>query len=100
MDYSKGLPEKLKALDFLWERYPELREVLTFVEVAVPSRTDIAAYDELTHKGERLAGEANERYGTPPRRPLHLVAPARPAARLPVPCRAAESRLPRAVELG
>jgi trehalose 6-phosphate synthase/phosphatase len=35
MDYSKGLPEKLKALDLLWERYPEFRERFTFVQVAV-----------------------------------------------------------------
>ncbi|MDX1675104.1 MAG: trehalose-6-phosphate synthase, partial [Longimicrobiales bacterium] len=50
LDYSKGLPEKLKALDFLWERYPEFRGRLTFVQVAVPSRTDIEAYDALNQK--------------------------------------------------
>jgi trehalose 6-phosphate synthase len=73
MDYSKGLPEKLKALDFLWEWYPEFRERLTFVQVAVPSRTDIAAYDELTHKVERLVWELNDRYGTSHWRPVHLI---------------------------
>src|SRR5688500_11954253 len=48
MDYSKGLEEKLKALDFLWDRQPEWRERFTFVQVAVPSRTDIDAYDQLS----------------------------------------------------
>lgn len=73
MDYSKGLPEKLKALDLLWERYPEFRERFTFVQVAVPSRTDIEAYDDLTHKVERLTWEINDRYGTAEWRPIHLI---------------------------
>ncbi|HEX7051434.1 MAG TPA: trehalose-6-phosphate synthase [Longimicrobiales bacterium] len=73
MDYSKGLPEKLKALDLLWGRYPEFRERFTFVQVAVPSRTDIEAYDELTHKVERLVWEINDRFGTAQWRPVHLI---------------------------
>ena len=73
MDYSKGLPERLKALDLLWERYPEFRERFTFVQVAVPSRTDIDAYDELTHKVERLVWQINDRYGTRRWRPVHLI---------------------------
>lgn len=90
MDYSKGLPQKLKALDFLWERYPEFRERLTFVQVAVPSRTDIVAYDELTHKVERLVWELNDRYGTSRWRPVHLVKRSLPAERLTVLYRAAD----------
>lgn len=90
MDYSKGLPEKLKALDFLWERYPEFRERLTFVQVAVPSRSDIDAYDELTHKVERLAWEINDRYGTPRWRPVHLIKRSLSAERLAVLYRAAD----------
>jgi trehalose 6-phosphate synthase len=90
MDYSKGLPEKLKALDFLWERYPEFRERLTFVQVAVPSRTDIAAYDELTHKVERLVWEINDRYGTSRWRPVHLIKRSLSVERLTVLYRAAD----------
>lgn len=90
MDYSKGLPEKLKALDFLWERYPEFRERLTFVQVAVPSRTDIAAYDELTHKVERLVWDINDRYGTSRWRPVHLIKRSLSVDRLTVLYRAAD----------
>ena len=82
MDYSKGLPEKLKALDFLWERYPEFRGRFTFVQVAVPSRTDIEAYDELTQKVERLAWEINDRYATADWQPVHLIKQSLPADRL------------------
>ena len=90
MDYSKGLPEKLKALDFLWERYPEYRGTFTFVQVGVPSRTDIEAYDELTQKVERLVWEINDRYGTPDWQPVHLIKQSLPASRLAVLYRAAD----------
>jgi alpha,alpha-trehalose-phosphate synthase [UDP-forming] len=90
MDYSKGLPEKLKALDILWERYPEYRETFSFVQVAVPSRTDIEAYDELTQKVERLAWEINDRYRTDSWRPVHLIKQSLPAERLAILYRAAD----------
>jgi trehalose 6-phosphate synthase/phosphatase len=90
MDYSKGLPEKLKALDFLWERYPEYRGRFTFVQVAVPSRTDIEAYDELTQKVERLVREINDRYGNNNWQPVHLIKQSLPAERLTVLYRAAD----------
>jgi trehalose 6-phosphate synthase/phosphatase len=90
MDYSKGIPEKLKALDLLFERYPEYRGRFTFVQVAVPSRTDIEAYDELTQKVERLAWEINDRYGTPGWQPVHLIKQSLPAERLAVLYRAAD----------
>ena len=90
MDYCKGLPEKLKALDLLWQRYPEFREKFTFVQVGVPSRTDIEAYDELTHKVERLIWEINDRYGTERWRPVHLIKRSLPAERLAVLYRAAD----------
>src|SRR5690606_36899621 len=73
MDYSKGLPEKLQALNLLWERHPEFRERFSFLQVAVPSRTDIDAYDELTHQVERLVWDINDRWGTRRWRPVRLI---------------------------
>jgi len=84
LDYSKGLPEKFKALEFLWERHPEFRERFTFVQVAVPSRGDIEAYDELARKVEQQAREINERFGTSTWRPVHLLKQSLPAERLAV----------------
>lgn len=73
VDYSKGLEEKFKALDFLWARNPEMRERFTFVQVAVPSRTNIEAYDRLNEKIERMTWSINERYGTDVWTPIQLV---------------------------
>jgi len=84
LDYSKGLPERLKALDLMWLQYPELRERFTFLQVAVPSRTDIEAYDELSHKVERLVWQINDRFGTGIWQPIHLLKEHLPASRLAV----------------
>jgi trehalose-6-phosphate synthase len=84
LDYSKGLPEKFKALEMLWERYPEFRERFTFVQVAVPSRSDIEAYDELSQKVDRQVWEINDRFGTAGWRPIHLVKQSLPVERLAV----------------
>ncbi|HEV2150410.1 MAG TPA: trehalose-6-phosphate synthase [Longimicrobiaceae bacterium] len=84
MDYSKGLPEKFKALEFLWERYPEFRERFTYIQVAVPSRSDIEAYDALSEKVDRQVWEINERFGTETWRPIHLIKQSLPAERLAV----------------
>lgn len=82
VDYSKGLEEKLKTLDLLWQFHPELRERFTFVQVAVESRTGIEAYDWLNEKIERLAWGINDRYGTDSWRPVHLVKESLPVERL------------------
>lgn len=84
LDYSKGIPEKFKALEFLWERYPEFREKMTFIQVAVPSRSDIDAYDELSQKVERQAWEINDRFGTEKWKPIHLIKQSLPSDRLAV----------------
>ena len=90
MDYSKGLEEKLKALDFLWDRFPQWREKFTFVQVAVPSRTDIEAYDRLSDKVERMAWAINERYRTEHWTPVHLIKHSIPAERLALMYRTAD----------
>jgi trehalose 6-phosphate synthase len=90
MDYSKGLPEKFKAIEMLLERYPEFRERFTFVQVAVPSRSDIEAYDDLDQRVDRVVWEVNERFGTPDWRPIHLIKQSLPAERLAVLYRVAD----------
>jgi trehalose 6-phosphate synthase len=44
LDYTKGIPERLQALDRLMEQRPELARMLTFVQIGVPSRSAIDSY--------------------------------------------------------
>jgi len=64
LDYTKGVPLRLKAFDMLLEEHPEFKEHVTFVLVAVPSRTSIDQYTRLKHDIDQLVGRINGRYGT------------------------------------
>jgi trehalose 6-phosphate synthase/phosphatase len=59
LDYTKGIPNRLFALKYAFERYPELRRRITLVQVVVPSRESIREYDLLKQEIERLVGEIN-----------------------------------------
>ena len=47
LDYTKGLPERVRAIRRFFERWPEYRRRVVFVQIASPSRTRIARYQQL-----------------------------------------------------
>ncbi|MBI3050655.1 MAG: trehalose-6-phosphate synthase [Acidobacteria bacterium] len=47
LDYTKGIPERLAALDAVLTRVPDLRGRLTFVQIGVPSRSELASYGAI-----------------------------------------------------
>lgn len=47
LDYTKGLPERFRAFQRFFERYPQYREQVVFVQLATPSRSSIKRYKEL-----------------------------------------------------
>ena len=73
IDYTKGIPERLRALDLLWEQYPELRGLLTVILVATPSRTDLDAYRQLEADVISTVAEINHRYGDAGWTPIVLI---------------------------
>ncbi|WP_232687133.1 bifunctional alpha,alpha-trehalose-phosphate synthase (UDP-forming)/trehalose-phosphatase [Halobacterium zhouii] len=64
LDYTKGILQRLDALERLWERQPERRGELTYVQKASESRSQIDEYRELQCEVERRVGELNDRFGT------------------------------------
>lgn len=62
LDYTKGVLERLNAIDWLLENYPRLRRELTFIQVAVPSRTGTLAYQSLRRKVEEAVGCINGKF--------------------------------------
>jgi len=64
LDYTKGVPLRLMAYDALLDAHPELKEHITLVLVAVPSRTRIDQYTRLKHEVDQLVGRINGRHGT------------------------------------
>jgi len=62
LDYTKGICERLRALDRFFDRYPEYRERLVFVQIAVPSRSRVPEYKQLEKEVERLVAKINRKY--------------------------------------
>jgi trehalose 6-phosphate synthase len=65
LDYSKGIPQRLKAYRRLLEKYPRLRTKIKLIQVMVPSREDIAKYADLKSEIEQLVGEINGKFSQP-----------------------------------
>ena len=65
LDYTKGIIERLRAIELLLGRRPELRGTIAFVQVAVPSRGEIREYRELRATVEELVGRINGRFTEP-----------------------------------
>jgi trehalose 6-phosphate synthase len=63
LDYTKGIEERLLAVERLLERFPHLRGRFTFVQLAAPSRTLIPEYRDLSLRVEALGARINERFG-------------------------------------
>jgi trehalose 6-phosphate synthase/phosphatase len=71
LDYTKGIPQRLRAFADLLERFPEVRRRIHLFQVVVPSRVGILEYDELKLEIERLVGEINGRYSEVGWVPVH-----------------------------
>ena len=86
LDYTKGIVERLLAVEMLLERNPELRTSLAFLQIAVPSRDNVREYRQL-----RTTRRAAHR---PDQRRVHRAGRRRAGA-LPLPGPVARSSSPR-----
>ncbi len=63
LDYTKGLPERMKAFRRLLELYPDKHKTVTLMQIAPPTREDVAAYTDIREELEQLSGSINGEYG-------------------------------------
>jgi trehalose 6-phosphate synthase len=73
-DYTKGILERLNAVERLLEKHPEWIERFVFVQVAAPTRSSLEEYRTFQERVERLTLRINERFGRPGYQPVHLLA--------------------------
>jgi trehalose 6-phosphate synthase/phosphatase len=73
LDYSKGLPRRLLALERLLTTHPEWLERIRLVQVAVPSRETLPAYKSVRRNVEELVGRINGRFGTHRWSPIRYI---------------------------
>ena len=63
MDYSKGLPQRLRAFRKLLQTYPENLNSATLIQIASPSREALDTYSDLRQELESLCGSINGDFG-------------------------------------
>ena len=64
LDYTKGIPNRLKAFARFLEKYPEFRQKVTLIMLAVPSRGQVDHYQQLKKEVDELVGQINGAYGS------------------------------------
>ena len=70
IDYTKGIPERFRAVERFLEKYPEFLEKFTFVELGAPSRDHIRRYRELMAEVEETIEKINWRFRTKTWKPI------------------------------
>ncbi len=73
LDYSKGLPQRLKTFRTLLQNYPENQGSATLIQIASPSRESVDAYAALRTELESLSGAINSEYGELDWMPLRYI---------------------------
>jgi trehalose 6-phosphate synthase/phosphatase len=73
LDYTKGIPRRLLAFERMLERHPELRGAVRLIQVAVPSRTKVEAYQDIRQQVDGLVGRIHGAFATPTWTPIHYL---------------------------
>jgi trehalose 6-phosphate synthase/phosphatase len=73
LDYTKGIPRKLLAMERLLERSPQYRGTARLLQIAVPSRENVAEYKSLRSEVEQLVGRINGSNGSLHDAPIHYL---------------------------
>jgi len=73
LDYTKGIPERLRAFENLLENHPELHRTIVLVQIVVPSREDVPRYRDLRLEIEQLVSRINGRFTHTGWVPIHFV---------------------------
>jgi trehalose 6-phosphate synthase len=72
LDYTKGIPDRLRAIDRLLETEPAYRGRFTFAQIGVPSRSTLKAYRDLEEEVDDLADRINRRWATAAWQPVRV----------------------------
>jgi trehalose-6-phosphate synthase len=73
LDYSKGIPQRLNAIEYFLERHPEWHERIGFVQIAVPSRDHLSSYQAEQLAVDEAVERINSRFGNTSWQPVHLL---------------------------
>lgn len=70
LDYTKGLINRLEAFEYFLQEYPEYREKVTLVLLAVPSRIGVEQYQQMKSEVDEMVGRINGEFSSINRTPI------------------------------
>ena len=73
LDYTKGIPRRLSAIERLLADDPQMRDTVRYVQVAVPSRERVEAYESFRRQVEEAVGRINGACATLRSTPIHYM---------------------------
>ena len=73
LDYTKGIPHRILAIERLLELHPEWHERVTLLQIAVPSRSEVPEYRALKCEIDEQVGRVNGRFATATWSPIHYL---------------------------
>lgn len=71
MDYTKGIPRRLLAIERLFENFPDLQGKISFIQIAPPSRDTVPAYERYKETVDGMVGRINGKFGRPGYQAIH-----------------------------
>ena len=89
LDYSKGIPARFEACEELLHNHPEHRGAFDLVQIASPSRSEVASYRDLRREIDRLSGRINSAFSDMHWAPIRYLARTYPRPALAGFCRVA-----------
>lgn len=61
LDYTKGILERLQAVEYFLEKHPAFKEQFTFIQIGAPSRSSIPHYAQFEEKVEQEVARINKK---------------------------------------
>lgn len=73
LDYTKGVPHRLRAIDKFFEKYPQYRGKVVYIGVMSPSRSQIPSYQSLKKEVDEITESINKKYKIKGWKPINLI---------------------------
>lgn len=70
LDYTKGIAKRLEVIEYFLDKYPQFKEKIRLIMLAVPSREEVPQYQQLKKEIDELVGRINGRFSTPTWTPI------------------------------
>ena len=73
LDYTKGIKERLLAIERFFEKYHRFKRKVVFIQIAVPSRTKVEEYRSMRREIDEIVGRINGRFSETGWTPIHYL---------------------------